>query len=127
MRFAEILCESSLNIKIAALRMDRRSVKAVLHDLAGQKWSRSTGPVEVIGTEYNQYQLGDGYHRVLQAILCGQTQIRGTRGKAGRYAVTPPDEVWRFDPQSPTFGLETFFGAANVEKLAHMARARVSG
>lgn len=121
MRYHEIIQEASSKLSIRVMRLDARSIAAVFRDLQNGRWSQTRGPVIVFGTEHNQYQLADGYHRVLQAILTGQTHIRGKRDQSyvERNPVTPDDHLWRFDPSSPTFGLESLgFSEAEIRQTA---------
>lgn len=109
-----------LNFAIADGRQAKAAYgTAAVHDLASGRLSKTSGPVIVIGTKYNQYQLGDGYHRVLEAILQGQTKIRAKKIKDGssKFAITPNGQEWIFHPNSPTFGLEILFKSADIEKL----------
>jgi hypothetical protein len=116
---------ASFKLTLRTTRYSAKSIKMVFRDLAAGRWSRTKGPVVVKGTEFSQYQLLDGYHRALAAILAGQLHVRAkTDAQYGLYfAVAAEDDVWVFNPKSPTFGLETLgISVEDIERVAASAR-----
>jgi hypothetical protein len=118
--WSEIINEASSLVPIVRLRLDQRSVEIALRDLVHQRWSHTVAPVQIFG----EYEVRDGYHRVLAAILRGDKRIRCTWVTRPADDLSPPVRAWRYDASSPTFGLETFLEPAVIEHLKTMAVAQ---
>lgn len=98
---------ASMLLAIKNLRMSAKSVRLVFKDLVSGKYSRTKGPV-IVNATGEQWQLMDGYHRMLQALLTGTTKIRAKRdiNFSLHYAITKDDDIWVPNVKSATLGLE---------------------
>lgn len=91
---------ASFSMPIAEIELDRRAVTGVFKDILQGQLSHTSGPVALYTTATG-LALGDGYHRVIQAILGGRRSIRARLDR--QYAT----EFGGGHPWTPKDGFET--------------------
>lgn len=68
--------KKSFKMPIREIRMDSRAVVITVKDLIAGKLSHSIGNPVALYAGADGLYLGDGYHRVLQAVLSGQKHVK---------------------------------------------------
>lgn len=100
--------ESTQQIDIASLIMDKENAGLAVHSLSQGRSSLTSGPVKVIQTPQG-YVLTDGYHRTLQAILSGKDTIAATVETPDYDPYVPPAaRRYVYDADDEFYGLEEF-------------------
>lgn len=88
-----------IQIPLGNLLISRKGLVQAFNDYKDGRESRTAGPVHVWQTEDNKYQLVDGYHRIVNAILHGQQTIQAEiigRGYSDYWAITKPKDQFQY-------------------------------
>jgi hypothetical protein len=105
--FINIVENAAFILSVNDLLLHRQSVVITMKDLIRGKFSHTSGPISVTSVN-GRFVVGDGYHRLLQALLVGKTKFRAKIDS--RYATEfgiASDKIWSPDVESPTLGLES--------------------
>lgn len=97
---------SGKKIQIRQLTVSRQGIREALQDVAYGRPARTSGPVHV-RTAGKRLFLLDGYHRVVEAILSGQSEVLAVEGDSD-YSIA--GDLIRFD-NTALFGLEEVIAA----------------
>jgi hypothetical protein len=77
------------------------------HCVYGNKWSKTSAPLQVVAIEGGKYQLIDGYHRLIEHLLIhgGNKPIRVIVGGLGseEYSIAKGSKRWEGD-ESKRYG-----------------------
>jgi hypothetical protein len=104
--------------KIADLIMTKEEIEAAVSNLSRGLASQTEGPVEVnLHPSINQYQLTNGYHRVVEAMMRGETEVPVKDD--GQAEWRPPGRRDRFyyDPSQDYYGMEEFIENYMLRRL----------
>ncbi len=74
-KWIDLFENAAFAMPIAEILLDARSMKLAIKDILNNKVSFTNGPVSLF-SEGDGLRLGDGYHRVVQAVLLDHTEVR---------------------------------------------------
>ena len=112
--------EQLLTMPISELVMTKEELSQAIDNISRGYPSMTEGPVEVVHmNQMQRYQLVQGYHRMVEAMLRGETQVQtqvqdvDTSG----YMVPKPNDIFHFQPELEYKGLEEFIEYYILKRL----------
>lgn len=99
------LASSPFSMPLHELILDPESVKLTFNDILKSKFSHSLNKPISVWVGKDGLHLGDGYHRVIEALLSGKKTLKAI--KDNRYSTEFTRKPWSIDRTSKTFGLES--------------------
>ena len=116
--FPEWLLESEREeISIADLIMTKEEISDAVSNLSRGLSSVTTGPLTVNYHEsIGRFQLTNGYHRVVEALMSGKKVVPIKNDGAATWAV-PKSELFVPDFSSEFFGMEDFIEYYELKRL----------
>ncbi len=105
-------------LEIADLILTKEEIAAAVSNLSRGLPSQTEGPLEVnFHPSLNQYQLTNGYHRLVEAMVRGETSVPVKDD--GQAAWRPPSRRERFyyDPSQDYYGMEEFIEHYELRRL----------
>jgi hypothetical protein len=103
----------AFTMPLAEVIIDQLSVKGVMRDIIKGQLSHSVGQPIELTTDTDGLRIGDGAHRMIQAVLLGKKSLKAILNP--RYATEfgiPMDRRW-----TPAMGFEMF--GYSVEEIEH--------
>lgn len=88
-----------IQIPISDLLIFRKSLIQAFSDFKDGRESRTDRPIEVWQTEDGKYQLIDGYHRIVAALIHGQKIIKAEivgKGYSDYWSVAKPRDQFHY-------------------------------
>ena len=120
MEFRQWLESQTLQIPLADIVASRRAVVDAFTNFSNGRESRTNGPAEVWQTEDGHYQLLDGYHRFIAAIVSGRKTLPSEvteQGRSNYRKVVGPSDRFAYKPSMTYKDLEHL---ADMELLADL-------
>ncbi len=107
---------------ISSLIMTKEELSQAIDNISRGYPSQTEGPVEVVyRTEMQpeRYQLVQGYHRMVEAIVRGETEIQVMKlnEDTSKWMVPKPNDLFQFDWDLPYRGLENFIEPYMLRRL----------
>lgn len=101
MKFKLWIENQIIEMQMQDLLVSRKGLVQAFNDYKDGKESRTHGPVHVWQTDNNKYQLIDGYHRFVFALISGQKTIKAEiigKGYSDYWVITKPEDAFEYNP-----------------------------
>lgn len=120
MKFRIWLENQTIEIPLANIIASRKALVQAFNNFKYGRESRASGPVQVWQIDDNDYQLIDGYHRFVAAMLTKHKTIKSEiigQGHSAYWTITKPNDQFRYTPSITYKNLENLADRELIDDL----------